>query len=68
MADVEKFSGSSAALWVAAATPTVASGPRKNALKLSNSPFNTPLRFNNPVSTAAHGEIELVGSGGGVWA
>jgi len=31
----------------------VGSAPRKNALKLSDSLFNTPLKFNDPVSTAA---------------
>jgi len=58
-AGVAKFSDSTDALWAAVATPTVASGPRKNSLKLSDSLFNTPLRFNDPVSTVSHSEIEL---------
>jgi len=37
LADVEKFSGSSAALWAANATVTVAPGPRKFLEKLSDS-------------------------------
>jgi hypothetical protein len=47
-----KFSVSRESFKSAAATMTVTTEARKNAPKLSDSLFNTPLKFNNAVTPA----------------
>lgn len=37
------FSGSKESVWAAVVTSAFPTGPRKNALELSESPFNDPL-------------------------
>jgi len=42
----------------------VGSAPQKHAPKLSDSLFNTPLRFNNPLSTEAQTRVSNCSTGG----
>lgn len=54
MVDVDKFSCLNATVRPVAATPMVASNHRKIVEKLSDFLFNTAMKLNDPVSSAAH--------------